>query len=244
MNMFGKLKILILVLTTPLFASLPVYATPGSASSPNYSVNQVFFGAGGSNSQTDGTLNAQVAVGETGVGNYSSPNYQAYAGFNTTAEPFLEAVVTGTNLNLGILSRLSTATANATFYVRAWDSSGYIVQTVAPPPTNSSYTFATNSTPAANSVGSEQFGMNLRANTSPITYGADPVQSTAYSYGVAFGNYATANQYAYNNGDTIAKATQSTSSTVYTISYVFNIGPATPGGIYTFNQNLVITGYY
>lgn len=241
--MLGKLKLILIILTIPVVAPLPVYASITS-SSANYSVNQVFFGAGGTLNESSPNYQAQTSVGETGIGNYSSSNYQAYAGFNTTADPFLEIVVTATNLNLGVLSTTSTATANATFYVRAWDSSGYIVQTVAPPPTYSSYSMATNPTPTSNSVGIEQFGMNLVANTAPISLGSNPQQTTSFAYGTAYGNYATANKYAYNNGDTIAKSTENTSSTIYTISYIFNISKSTPGGQYVFDQNLVATAYY
>jgi hypothetical protein len=240
--MSGKLKYILTLLIIPLMLPLPVYAV--NSSSTNYKVNQILFGAGGTLNDTSTNYSAQVTVGETGEGNVSSTNYQAYAGFNTTEKPYLEAVVTGTNLNLGVLSKSSTATATATFYVRAWDSSGYIVQTNAAAPTNGSYNMHTNTTPTANTIGTEQFGMNLVANTSPVSFGANPSQTTAFAYGAAYGNYATTNQYAYNNGDTIAQATKNTSSTIYTISYIFNISGSTPGGQYVFNQNLVVTGYY
>lgn len=244
--MLGKLKLqltFIIIVAAVSVASVRVYATTTS-SSTHYQVDQVLFGTGGDLDNSSTNYQAQTSVGETGIGNYTSTNYQAYAGFNTTSDPYLEIEVTAANLNLGVLSDTSTATANATFYVRAWNALGYIVQTDSPPPTNAGYPMHTNSTPAVSSVGTEQFGMNLVSNMSPITFGMGPQQTTSFSYGSPGSNYGTTNEYAYNNGDTIAQSTESTSSTVYTISYIFNISSSTPGGQYIFNQNLVATGNY
>lgn len=248
--MLGKLKLLGILLVIGLFTPLQAYATGGvpTSYSTNYSVNQVLFGDGGDGPtglESSPNYESQVSLGETGVGNYvGGTNYQAYAGFNTTDHPYLEINVTGANLNLGVLSRSSTATTTTTFYVRSWLAHGYIVQTSGAPPTNSTYSMATPATATSSAVGTEQFGMNLVANTTPTTFGANPSQTTTYAYGAAYGNYATANKYAYNNGDIIAQSTQSTSSTIYTISYIFNISGTTPGGNYTFNQSLVATSTY
>ncbi len=265
--MLRKIKLLYILLVIPLITPIPVFATGGTPTytSTNYSANQVFFGSGGCNPTgtcTSANYKAQVSIGETGVGNYTSANYQAHAGFDTTAAPFLEAVVTSANLNLGVLSTASTATGTGTFYVRAWDSSGYIVQTNSVPPTSITtpfHAFATNSTPTSPTVGVEQFGMNLVKDTIPASLttaspvSADPLQNTVYpnvhptndiAYGAAFGNYATTNKYSYTNGDIIAKSLKSTSSTIYVLSYIFNISNATPDGQYVFNDNLVVTAGY
>src|ERR1035438_6000985 len=123
--MLGKLKLVLTLLIVPIFVSAPVYAiNPVNSSSTHYSVNQVLFGFGGDNPTTglesSPNYKSQVTLGETGIGNYTSPNYQAYAGFNTTDAPYIEAVVTSTNLDLGVLSKSTTATAISTFYVRSW----------------------------------------------------------------------------------------------------------------------------
>jgi hypothetical protein len=264
--MLGKLKLFFLMPFLILISPLQVFATT-TYSSSHYSANQVFFGSGGGQ-ETDPTNGdvAQVSVGETGVGNFKSSNYGAWAGFNTTADPFLEAVVTAENLNLGVLNTAVTATGTGTFYVRAWNAHGYVVQTDSPPPSTSGHSFATNATPTSSTAGTEQFGMNLVADTTPSSLLTDspatsnPVQTTVYpytapsscpptsgdaiAYGCAYGNYLTTNKYAYNNGDTIAQSTKSTSDTIYTISYIFNISTSTPAGNYIFNQNLVVTATY
>lgn len=253
--MLGKTKLLITLFALPFLVPMQAFASNvASYKSNNYQTTEVFFGSGGSLNQSSPNYQSKVAVGELGVGNFISNNYQAYAGFNTTSQPFLEAVVTGASINLGVLSTTSTATATGTFYVRAWDASGYTIQTGSPPPTNQENTsihLATNSTPTSPySPGTEQFGMNLVADTTPSSLttdspvSANPVQSTTYSYGAAYGNYATVNKYAYNQGDTIAQSPENTSSTIYTLSYIFNISYGTPDGNYVFAQDIVATATY
>ena len=217
-------------------------------SSTNYQTNEVFFGSGGELSQTSPSYSAQSSVGELGVGNSASTSYQVQAGFNTTQQPFLEFVVTGSNIDLGYLNTVTATTATGTFSVRAWNSGGYVVRTQSNPPLNtagSSHTMAAPSSATASAPGTEQFGINLVANSSP-SVGADPAQvpNSTFSFGAAATGYNTTNLFKYVKGDTIAQSTKSTSITNYTISYIFNISTATPAGKYTFTHILVATATY
>ena len=247
-----------------LLAPAPVFAS-STYSSTNYSSNQVLFGVGSSNNQSSTNYQAQATAGDLGNGNVNSPDYQAYVGFNTTAQPFLEFVVTAeniipsnstcspsdTNCN-SYLTTTATSTANGSFYVRAWRSNGYAIYTTSPPPTNTAgHVLATNSTPTAPaSPGTtEQFGMNLVSNTNPVTYGSNPQDAvtpntcTLISNCVA-ANYANPNQYAYSQGDEIAYDSTSTSSIIYTASFIYNISGSTPSGLYTFNSSFVAVANY
>jgi hypothetical protein len=100
--------------------------------------------------------------------------------------------------------------------------------------------------PTASVAGSEQFGINLVHNTSPASFGANPVQvpSSAFSFGAAAPGYNTPNQYKYVPGDTIAYSNSSSGETDYTISYIYNISVITPGGTYGFNDVLVATATF
>lgn len=222
---------------------------PGTAmaayTSPNYSANEVQFGVG-SGLQSSTNYQAQSSVGDLGVGNSTSPNYQTEAGFNTTTSPYLEAYVASGNIDLGALSTLSTAHTTATFHVRDYLSSGYIVQTVASPPSYATHTITPLASPTAATPGTEQFGMNLVANTSPANFGAAPAQvpDASFGFGYASSGYNTANKFKYNQYDTIAQSDKSSGETDYTISYIMNISNTTPGGTYRFNQDLVVTGTY
>lgn len=234
-----------------LFGLLLCFIVPSSVNaaesqSSNYQVNEVFFGSGGALNDCSTTYCAKEAIGETAVGDTSSANYQAHAGFNTYRSPYLQFIVNSTNTDVGGLSTGFTATTTATFSVKSYLSSGYQVVTVSNPPQNDSYTMHALSTPTASSVGTEQFGMNLVANTSPTNFGANPYQnpSSAFSFGAAASGYNTPNLYEYVPGSTIAYSNSSSGETDYTISYIYNISNITPGGTYLFNDVLVATATF
>jgi hypothetical protein len=92
-------------------------------------------------------------------------------------------------------------------------------------------------------VGTEQFGMNLVANTSPSSVGSNPVYDV-FGVGSVAGNYSTPNQFRYVSGETVATATQSSGKTTYTITYLANVESLTPGGQYHADHTLIVTGTY
>jgi hypothetical protein len=235
-----------LVLGLLVLFLVPASAWAAQSSSATYQVNEVFMGTGGELNACSTTYCSKQSVGETGVGNPKSATYQARAGFNTDRTPFLEFIVSGTNVDIGFLSSGSTTTTTATFSVKNYLSSGYSVVTVSGPPKNNTYTMNALSSPTASSAGTEQFGMNLVANTSPTTFGANPSQnpSAAFSFGAAAPGYNTPNFYKYVAGDTIASSTSSSGETDFTISYIYNISNLTPGGKYTFNDVLVASATF
>ena len=214
--------------------------------SPNYGVDEVFFGAGGVNDATSASYRARASLGDTGVGNSASSLYQLYGGFTTTEVPFLEFVVNAANVDLGVQNISSATTGTATFTVKAYLASGYVVTTISDPPKNASYTMANMATTAASAPGTEQFGINLRANTSPTTVGADPVQlpDASFSFGQVSGGYNVPNQFKYVKNDVIAYSDKSSGITQYTMTYLMNIKTTTPGGTYVMNHNLVATGTF
>jgi hypothetical protein len=206
----------------------------------------MYFGNGGELRACSSTYCSKQSAGETGVGNTSSNNYQAQAGFNTDREPYLELNVNGTNIDLGVLDSLTTKTANATFSVKTYLAGGYIVATASDPPRNGSDLLDPMSSAGPSSVGTEQFGINLAANTSPATFGAAPSQvpDGTFSYGDADTDYATPNVFKYLKGDTIASSDRSSGQTDYTISYIFNVSNVTPGGTYSLRHVLVATSTF
>jgi hypothetical protein len=155
-------------------------------------------------------------------------------------------VVSNSSQDIGYLSTATATTATATFTVRAYLASGYVVTTGSDPPSNGSHTMSTPSTPTASSVGTEQFAINLVANTNPTSFGADPAQipDASYSFGEAAANYDTANVYKYTKGDTIASSSKSSGVTQYTVSYLYNISAITPAGLYTFSHVIIATATY
>jgi hypothetical protein len=108
---------------------------------------------------------------------------------------------------------------------------------------NGSYSLPPMTTTAASSAGTEQFGMNLVANTSPSNVGSNPIYDV-FGIGTVAGNYSTPNQFRYVSGETIASADKSSGKTTYTITYLANVQSLTPGGQYHTDQTLVVTGTY
>lgn len=241
-------KFLRLVAIFVLFGiiTLPSFILAVSSSSANYQVNQVFFGSGGNLNNCSTTYCAKTSVGEITIGNTKGSSFQAQAGFNTSRQPYIEMNVSAANINLGTLTPKTTATATAVFTVQTYLAHGYIVVNGSAPPTNNSHVLNPLTTATASQAGIEQFGINLVANTSPIVFGGNPVQSpdSSFSFGKVATGYDSTNLYQYNQGDTIAYSSQSTGQTTYTVSYIFNISNITPGGTYTFNHVLIATATY
>lgn len=242
------LFVLIGVGLVPFAFSQLVSAAP-TYSSSNYGVDEVFMGSGGANDMSSSSYRGRASLGDTGVGNSASSTYQAYGGFTTTADPYIELIVTSVNTDLGYLSTTAATTTTTTFTVRTYLASGYVVVNGSDPPLNTvsptRYLTALSS-PTAYSAGTEQFGINLVANTSPATFGADPVQvpGATYSYGAAASGYNTANQFKYVKGDTIASSASSSGVTQYTVSYMYSISTSTPAGQYNFNHIIIATSTY
>jgi hypothetical protein len=211
--------------------------------SPSYRVEETFFGTGGELEANSTNYHTKQSAGELGVGNVTSSNYQANSGFNTDRPESLEFVVSGTNIDLGVLS--GTTTTTTTFTVKAYLAHGYVVQATGDPPATPSHTLANLTSPTASAAGTEQFGMNLVANTTP-SVGANPVQlpDSSFSFGTAASGYDTPNLFKYVKNDVVAHSTKSSGTTQYTISYLYNTASTTPSGTYTFRQDLVATATY
>jgi hypothetical protein len=236
----------LLALAFMLVMGLPSVAYAAQSESSSYQVNEVFFGSGGSLNSCSGSYCSKQSAGELAVGQTSSANYQAHGGFNTDRTPYIEFIVNNTNIDLGTLTPSATKTANAAFSVKAYLSHGYSVVNASDPPTNNTYHMNALNIPAASAAGTEQFGINLVANTTPVSFGANPVQSpdNTFSFGIVNSDYSSPNLYKYIKGDPVAYSTSSSSATTYTVSYIFNVSNITPGGQYVLHHVLVATGTY
>lgn len=245
---------LLLALAMPSVAFAVCSAGQQSCTS-TYAVGEAFFGSGGELNSCGTTYCAKQSAGELGVGKTSSTNYTAQAGFNTDRQPYLEFVVNTSSINLGVVTPGTAKTGTATFSVKTYLASGYVVRNASTPPTYSSYTISAPSSPTAFNSTTEMFGINLVANNScsgspgngiPTNLGLDPVQvpSSTYSFGAAATGYDTACQFKYADGDVIASSTKSSGETDFTISYLLNIKGTTPAGTYRMNHVIVATSTF
>ncbi|PID98950.1 hypothetical protein CSA80_02390 [Candidatus Saccharibacteria bacterium] len=231
------------------------------SSSPNYQVNETFFGTGGELEACSGNeYCAKQSAGELTVGNTSSNNFQAQAGFNTDRTPWISAAIVGSpHVDLGVLSKDEMHAGTAQFRVSAYLSEGYVVQIAGNSLAIPSHTMT--AVNGASSVGTEQFGLNLATNTvsavdangntlsgfgSNVTHDPD-YPAEPFGFGEVANSpvdYATPDMFHFNSGDIIARSTQSSSYTTYTISYIANISPITPAGSYTAAHSVVATATF
>lgn len=224
---------LLLTVNTPVFAQ---------SSSANYKVEESFFGTGGELDASSANYRARQSAGEMTVGNASSANYQFQGGFNTTDVPLLEFAVNGGTYDLGILDASITGSAVASFTVRNYLSSGYVVLVHGASPSEAKGHVLTAMNAAANSTpGTEQFGINLVDNSNP-DIGTNPAQvpDGTFGFGSAVAGYDTPNMFKFVDGDTIAFSPKSSGQTNFALSIIANVARETPAGQYGGRLNLQV----
>lgn len=217
--------------------------TVSATQSPNYRFDESTIGSGGLIQSSSTNFQSSSATGDLAVGDSASGNFQVESGSQTTNDPTLSFAINNFDANFGSFSASSATVTTASFSVSNYTSYGYVVQMLGTPPTNGNHTITPMATTATSQTGIEQFGVNLVANTAPISVGANP-NNGQFGFGEASPNYDTTNQFRYVSGETIARAPKSSGVTTYTISYLINVGSLTPGGKYKSNQTLIVTGTY
>jgi hypothetical protein len=214
-----------------------------SLQSSNYRFDESVIGTGGLLQSNSSNYSATSATGDIGNGPSGSTNFQANSGSRTTPDPTLTFKVLTSAANFGTFSPSTTTTATATFSVINYTTYGYVVQLIGGDLKNGTSVIDAMTTTGPSQPGLEQFGVNLVANTNPTSFGANP-NNGQFGYGSVATNYGTTNEYRYIPGETIALATKNSGETIYTMSYIVNVAQLTPGGIYTSDQTLVVTGTY
>lgn len=223
--------------------SLTATAAAESLQSSSYRFEESLLGAGGLNQSSSASYQGSSSVGDVGSGEAASANFQVRQGSQTTDDPTLSFAINTANANFGDFSPATAATTTSSFSVSNYTSYGYVVQVLGTPPTNGAHTLAAMASTDTSHLGTEQFGINLVANTSPTSVGANPDHGQ-FGFGSATTNYGTSNNYRYVSGETIASSPKSSGITTYTITYLINVGSLTPGGKYTSDQTLVVTGTF
>lgn len=227
------------------FCSAPLSVSAVTSTSAHYQVNETQFSAGSTAQNCSVQYCAQASIGETATGTSSNTVHTATFGPVTQGEPLLEVIVDTGVSNLGVLSTEHTSTKTTTVQVRTYLSDGYTLQIVGNAPKYNSHSLATPSTPTASLPGTEQFGINAVANTSP-SVGANLVQTPVGQTGVGIINdpYNIPNKFQYINGDVVAHSTSPSGTTSYTVSMIVNISNATPAGHYSGDFSAIVTPVY
>ncbi len=217
-------------------------------SGTQYKIEEAQVGAVGSDNDLQSTnYQGRATAGDTAVGIVNGTTYQAIGGFTTSEAPELEVVAGNMTLDLGDATTGAALTGTSQFGVRSYLAEGYVVIIRGVPPTQEGgYTMAAMPTQAGSSPGTEQFGINLVANTAPATFGTAPQQipDNTFSFGYAHTNYDDTNQYRYVDGDIIAQSNTSSGVTNYTVSYLVNISSITPAGTYVYRSSVNVVATY
>lgn len=220
--------LLALCVTVPAFAQ--------TATSDNYQVSETQFNAGGTLDSCSGQYCARASIGDMSAGAANSAAGESSAVFDPSpgTEPKLELIVDPGVSNLGILKPETTATKTTVIRVNNYLADGYTLQLIGDPPKFGSHTLSTPNSPTPSSPGTEQFAINVVANTSP-NVGTSPLQvpSNTITFGEAEPNYAIQNQFMYASEDVIARSDAKSGRTDFTVTMIINVSNATPAGHYS-----------
>lgn len=158
-----------------------------------------------------------------------------------TVDPTLTFIITDNSVPLGTLSSTAATTATETFQVATNGDSGYYVTYSGTTLThsNASDTITALSSGGTSSTNTEQFGINLKDNSSP-----DVGAEASGGSGAAASGYATVNNFRFVSGETIASASGPSATTTFTISFLANIGAQTEAGAYSTTLTLIATGQF
>lgn len=223
---------------------LPVFAV--NPSSENYQISEIDFGSGGTTLDScSDEYCAKATIGDMEGGKATNGTTSAVFGPVTPDEPLLEVIVDPGVSDLGVLSPERTATKTMVVRVRNYLSNGYIMQIVGNPPKVDGHTMNAPSMPTSSMKGTEQFALNVAANTLP-NVGAPPMQvpSGQTSFGEAADNYKTPNLFKYTSGDVVARSRSESGRTDYTVSMIINVANGTPAGHYTGDFAAVVIPVY
>lgn len=136
--------------------------------------------------------------------------------------------VNGNFIDYGDFAPFVTYYATSQFGAATNALGGYVVTINGDTLTSGNKTITPIGALAANTPGIGQFGLNLRANTDPPG-GADVVGA---GIGVVHPDYDTPDMFLYRDGDIVASAATGTLFNIYTATYIVNIDPDQPTGIY------------
>lgn len=237
----GWAVLLLVMVYACLWLAEPLYAE--TLESPNYRFDESTIGSGGLIQSSSANYSATSAAGDLAIGSATSANYNLDSGSKTSPDPALSFRMISPDVNFGSFSASNATVTTATFSVSNYTSYGYVVHIVGNPPTNGSNVIDAMATTGPSQAGIDQFGINLVANTMPVSFGVNPDQGQ-FGFGTATANYGTSNSFRFVSGEAIASAPKSSGVTTYTISYLINVESLTPGGKYTSDQNLIVTGTY
>jgi hypothetical protein len=198
-------------------------------------------------SAANSTVYVRVATYATddGTGPYTDEGSVAYSTASQVSvtafvPPFLRFCIgitvapnctssSGSYLDFGELRSNQTRSLTSQFAISTNDPAGYVASVLGTTMTSGSNIIpALGASPTSSQVGTSQFGMNLRTNSSP-SIGADPIGAGT---GTIAPDFAVPNKYYFDEG-IVVSSTFPTEYNTFTVSYIINVDAAQKPGVYT-----------
>ena len=194
--------------------------------------------ADGSGSPVEDAGLALSTSGQFGVTAYVPPFLQFCVGITITANDCSTAA--GNFIDFGVLDSSVPSVATSQMAGATNGVGGLAISVLGTTMTSGINTIPALSTPGPSVPGASQFGINLRANTVPVV-GQEP---SGPGTTAPTANYNIPNQFVFNNGDIIALSPLSTDFNTLTASYLVNVDPSQPPGVYTATITYVATATF
>lgn len=199
---------------------------PSSSGTPTFVRISTYASANGTGSYSDNGAVAFVTQTVFSVGAAVPPFLQLCVGITISLNC---SSVFGSNLDLGILSAKQANAGQSQLAGATNSASGYSVYSLGTTMTSGNNTIPALNSPSVSLPSNNQFGINLRANSIPAigqnTSGPGNLTPTA--------NYNQQNFFMFSGGDAIASASQPSDYNLLTVSYLVNVLPSQPPGVYS-----------
>lgn len=197
--------------------------------STNFQATGMEFDPFGSTGGCSGDLCSEVRLG-SGLQAPSVPQVVDLGPVEPEGSQLDLAINHGTT-ELGELSVSQASLKTVEITVRGYDSNGYMLYIMGKPPRIGSHTLHAIGQPSKSRPGTEQFGINLVANSQPQVGGTVTSKLPDASPKIS-PQYAEPNKFTYSDGDIIAASTSNSSRDTYIVSMIINVSNSTPPGEY------------
>jgi len=146
----------------------------------------------------------------------------------------------GNVVDLGILSSANAAAGTSQMVVGTNAEFGVSITANGTTMTSGNNIIPALNAPTPSAPGNSQFGMNLRANSSP------PIGQNPTGPGVAnpTTQYNIPNRFVFHPGDVVATTLSTTDIRKFTVSYITNVPPGQPPGVYTATLTYICTASF
>jgi len=146
----------------------------------------------------------------------------------------------GNYIDFGVLSPDNTATSHTLLVVATNDDYGYTISAAGTTLTSGINIIPPLTSPDVSRKGVSQFGMNLRANSTP-SFGSDPGD---IGLGQPTPSYNQSNSYKFASGDVLASYNQPDNFRVFSVNYIVNVSKSQAAGVYVTTLTYVAVASY